>query len=208
MNEDITQRLHQYLDEDAVDRLKRYFLGPNLFTGRWFERLSGGGDRPEVADHFSADDLVAVSMLGVTIHPTAALRVLEDPAGEFTALLREIPTGTDLWEAPAALVAEGSAADTLWRQLKDIDEIGSVISGKLLARKRPRLIPIYDRIVRAAVGAPDNWWLALHAALQSVSLRERLTYLRSHSDIGEDISLLRVLDVAIWMAGEDDSGSR
>jgi len=35
------------------------------------------------------------------------------------------------------------------------------MAGKLLARKRPSLIPVYDEIVRCAFGWPENIWTAL-----------------------------------------------
>jgi hypothetical protein len=198
----VTPQLLQYLDPGAVDRLRTYFFGPPFYTGRRFERLAGGGDRAEAANQFTADDLVAVSMLGVTVHAEAALDILEHHATEFNGLLARIPTNVDLWDVPPKVVDTGSAADMLWHRLDDVAGVGWVIAGKLLARKRPRLIPVYDRIVRNAVGAPDNWWLALQAAMQSQSLRERIEEVRAQSNVGDDISLLRVLDVAIWMTGD------
>ena len=74
---DIRQKIEPFLDSQAADRVGRYFHG--TFTGRRFERLGGGGDREETANEFVAEDIVAVSLLGVTIDPAAVLQVLEGP---------------------------------------------------------------------------------------------------------------------------------
>jgi hypothetical protein len=58
-----------YLQDGALGRLRQYFIGPLFYTGRRFERFAGGGEN----DEFTADDLVAVSMLGLTVQPEAAL---------------------------------------------------------------------------------------------------------------------------------------
>ena len=42
--------------------------------------------------------------------------------------------------------------------------MGWVTAGKLLARKRPRLIPVYDRVVRCALGRPAKPWRWLNDA--------------------------------------------
>jgi hypothetical protein len=60
----------------AAGLLARYFgTGPadgSPFTGAFFERLDSGGDRLAVRDLFTAEDLVAVSMLSVDVPAPAA----------------------------------------------------------------------------------------------------------------------------------------
>jgi hypothetical protein len=194
----LVDTLSLYLD-DALPLLQRYY---NEYDGRYFERLGEGGSHPDIAHRFTADDLVAVSMLGVDIHPKAAIAILVDQADDLNGLLREIPNDVDLWEVTPDVVDDGSSAARLWDRLDGLHGVGWVIAGKLLARKRPRLIPVYDRVVRAAVGNPDHWWLKLRLALQDETLRGRLDELRTDSKVGANISLLRILDVAIWMTGE------
>jgi len=95
-----------------------------------------------------------------------------------------------------------SPANQLWDQLNKVHGIAQVIAGKLLARKRPRLIPIYDAHVDRAIAAQGDWWLSLrHTLKQHPDLVARLEEIRAESGLGEDISLIRVLDVSIWMAG-------
>jgi Family of unknown function (DUF6308) len=199
----LRDRLRLYLDDGAEALLRDYFTS---FDGRRFERLGGHGDDPVVANQFTAEDLVAVSLLGVTIDPKAALSILEDDRVELDELLEEIPVGVDLWDVAESVVAVGSPADRLWHRLVEIPGIGQTIAGKLLARKRPHLIPIYDTVVEEAVGITDRWWVTLRSALQDEALRERLAVLRARSEVGDDISLLRILDVAIWMEARGSDG--
>ncbi|WP_232839073.1 DUF6308 family protein [Streptomyces triticisoli] len=117
--------------------------------------MAGGGDRPTAANVVTADDLIAVQTLSVTIPGEAALDLLEgDVGGQLSALLHEIPNGMDMAEADADDLAPGSPADAAWRLLTDQPGIGWVTVGKLLARKRPRLLPVYDQVVRCLLGRP------------------------------------------------------
>ncbi|OKJ79429.1 hypothetical protein AMK32_31685 [Streptomyces sp. CB01883] len=195
--------------ERAVGDLRRYFgidLPPGggvPFAGSRFERLAGGGDRPEVADRFMAEDLVAVQTLSVTVPAPVALDILEGRLGaQLSGLLQAIPRDIDMVDADAGVLAEGSPADQAWHLLCDHYGVDWVIAGKLLARKRPRLLPVYDRVVRCALGRPrPSFWLALHAALRADgrALHRQLLELRQVAGVPETVSALRVCDVAVWM---------
>src|SRR5579875_3794300 len=64
------------------------------FTGSRFEAIAGRNTDP---DAITADDLVAVSTLGVHVSGAAAIWLLEDGAAEVTGHLRAIPADTDIW---------------------------------------------------------------------------------------------------------------
>jgi hypothetical protein len=70
-----------------------------------------------------------------------------------------------------------------------------------MARKRPRLIPVYDRVLSCLFGAPEHVWLRLHRRLSANDgeLRAALADLRTGAEIPAAVSLLRVLDVVLWM---------
>ncbi len=189
-----------YLTDAAAGALAQYF-NSGKFTGGRFEHFAGGGDRHGVSDQFTSDDIVAVSMLSVRIPGRAALLLL-DAADEYNSLLALVPVDVDLWDVDEAEISPNSAADRLWTRLVEAKGIGWVTAGKLLARKRPRLIPVYDRVVRGALGRRDGepFWLPLRTVLrEDDSIVDRLRELRATSEIGPDVSLLRTLDVAIWM---------
>jgi hypothetical protein len=75
-----------------------------------------------------------------------------------------------------------------------------VIAGKILARKRPKLIPVYDSIVSCQSGAPKQVWLKLHSRLaeEDGRLRTALAEARATVGVDERVSILRVLDVVLW----------
>jgi hypothetical protein len=194
--------LSTFLEPPALDLVRQYFEikpdGTPRFTGPTFDRLAGGGDRSATVNRITEDDLVAVTMLSVEVPARAAIAVLGSMADEIQQLLTEIPSDIDLHEADPSLVSPGSPADRLWAQLDSLAGVGWVTAGKLLARKRPRLIPVYDSVVREAVGAPKHFWTWLHQQLQDSKLVDQIRVLRAEADV-EHLSLLRTLDVAIWM---------
>lgn len=175
------------------------------YTGGRFEFLDGGGDRPAVADVITPGDLVAVQMLSVRVPREVALDLLEGPLGRtVSALLADVDSDVPLGSPRAgSLLAVGEAADLAWHLLEDQAAMGWVTAGKLLARKRPKLIPVYDRVVRCALGTaglPSFWlWLndrfsdsdgALPAALSDACDRARMP---------DSVSPARVFDVILWM---------
>lgn len=195
-------------DPRAVADLRRYFgirLSPGEvpFTGSRFEHLAGGGDRPAVADRIEAEDLVAVQTLSVTVPASVALNLLEGPLGaRLSDLLHAVPRDLDMVESEVSDLAPGSPAARAWQLLEEQHDVGWVIAGKLLARKRPRLLPVYDTVVRCALGRPRlSFWLALHAALRADdhALHRQLLALRRAAGVPETVSALRVCDVVVWM---------
>jgi len=194
--------------DQALDYLRSYFAPVDAqtgYTGSRFERLSGGGDRPSVADEFTADDLVAVTMLSVTVPARAGLEILERQRSEIRELLKQIPTDLDLASVEGDAITPEWPAWRLWTRLMEINGLGSTTVSKLLARKRPRLLPVYDSLVAELLQPRGDFWNALHRTLRvgTPSLQEHLLSLRAESGIGEDISPLRVFDVVAWRTAKD-----
>jgi len=205
-------------DEDvAVGLVKQYFAddpptGRARYSGAYFERLGGGGDRPEVAYQVTAEDLLAVSMLSVPVVRYYALHVLDFRGREISGLLVQIPPDVTLADDEAGhLVAEDGPAWELWQLLHDIrprpqdrNRLGSVAAGKLLARKRPHLIPVYDSHVKKVLGRPSNdqtWWSDLRCQLtKDDALVRELETVRARAGAGH-LSLLRTFDIMCWMSG-------
>lgn len=197
----------QPLDRLLADRsrclalLRNYFspfdlTGREGYTGSRFELLSGGGDRPEVADKFVADDLVAVSLLSVNVPARAALYLLDDSTGSLGTALRAIPTDIDLVDAEDNHLV---AADQLWYEVRSLQDVGRTTTSKLVARKRPRLVPVQDTVTMAALGEPKRFTEPLREKLRA-GLHEELVELRQQSAIPPKVTALRVLDVLLWMA--------
>jgi Family of unknown function (DUF6308) len=216
---DIPARLR---DEDfATSLVKRYLAtdtaGRARYSGAYFERIGGGGDREDIANQFTAEDLLAVTMLSVRIEGYHALEILRYQAGKLNGLLSQIPHDLALQDPRAtAHIAKSGPAWRLWDTICDIEprpqsnRIGPVAAGKLLARKRPRLLPVYDSRIKKVLNRPrtDNqWWHDLHDQLiNDPGLIQELEAVRNRADAGH-MSLLRVFDVMCWtFSWEDEHG--
>ncbi|MGE2835434.1 DUF6308 family protein [Mycobacterium sp. SMC-4] len=174
----------------AVD-FDRYFTS---FTGRWFEPFAAVGD----PNRFDASDLVAVEALSVQVPPEAAAKLILKEPDRFNALLRELPRSTDIWDVPRETLQDGPAAE-LHTMLRTLPGVDWVIAGKLLAAKRPRMIPILDNKVRDLLQPPaSRFWVSMWDELSDES--QRMTVTEVCAGAPTDVSLLRRIDVALWMA--------
>jgi hypothetical protein len=189
---------------EGVGHLSAYFT-PGAYTGQWFETFTGGGDRVETRDRITVDDLYAMESLNVHVPFAVGKELLDGQLGrDIGARLREIPTDAELGiRSSRELVADGGHADQAWQLLNNRHEktgIGWVVAGKLLARKRPKLIPVYDSIVSCQFGAPRHVWLKLQDQLAGNhgQLRAALAEVRATVGVEENVSILRVLDVVLW----------
>lgn len=205
----LAKTLQTWLNHDEVEKdLNNYFAEPYqvaagaVYSGRFFERLDGGGDRTEVCDRFTAADLVAVQMLSVNVPPETSIAILHGELGRtLSRHLRGIPNDVRLAE-PQALehLREDAPAQKAWWLLEREIGAGYVTAGKLMARKRPHLIPVYDSVVKCALEEPNPVWLTLHAVLADpdTGIRNRLAELRSACRVPAEVGELRVLDVVVW----------
>jgi hypothetical protein len=197
-----TQDLRDYFQPDRPPGVMP------TFSGSRFEFLAGGGDRPETADRITYDDLVAVTLLEVDVPGDVALQLLEGPLGpDITRHLEQIPTDVSISDPRAAdLLGTASHASVAWDLLEEPHGMGWVITNKLLARKRPKLIPVYDRVVACSYGEPVGvWnWLVDLFAQEGGLLDERLRTAGKKAGVPETVTPLRVYDVIVWMRHEKD----
>lgn len=207
-------RLLAVVDDPRSESDLRKYFAPDLppgqvppYTGGRFELLAGGGDRAATADLITADDLIAVQMLSMRVPGEVALDLLEGELGRDVAeQLAQIPTDVTIADEDAAdLLMDGGPADTAWHLLEEPDGMGWVTAGKLLARKRPHLIPVYDSVVRCAYGHPPKFWTWLQPlfATNEGLLNSRLVTVRDKAGVPAEVSPLRVLDVIVWMHHRD-----
>ena len=200
MSSGLRNDLWPFLDDEG-ERLVQDYYRSDRYTGPWFDLIP----RPsEDADCFTWDDLAAVSMLGVQIPPRAGIRIIEEGQDEFSALLQRVPTTLSIFEREAEEhLSDAGPASTAWQKLDRIPGVGWVTANKLLARKRPTLLPVYDQFVKAALQPDeDAFWAPLHETLtgpEGPDLRRRLEEIHSSCALDDRVSLLRVLDVAVWM---------
>ncbi len=189
----------------AIEHVRTYFAE---FTGSWFERLAA----TEHPHRFTEKDFVAVGTLGVEVPPSTAIWLLGDGAAPATALLEQIDPTLTLWDDAADLTPEGPAWQ-LWDLIRSNGwpeqraGIGRTTTSKLLATKRPHLIPIQDSVVTALLfggGRPTGYWSAWRERLTAgdgPAVIEAATSIRQAVPAAAHLSVLRILDIVLWRAG-------
>ncbi len=178
------------------------------YSGRWFDLLADH-DHP---DEITARDLVAVTMLRVEVPPHTAAWILGPGRDEISSLLEQIPTDRTIWEADEAELEDGAPASELWSRLQsgcwpddtDSNGVAWVTAAKLLAAKRPHLIPVYDSKVKEYLGVPNGqFWLPLRDQLSTPEERLLISAAvsggPSADSLGVELSLLRRIDIVLWM---------
>jgi hypothetical protein len=197
-------------DADALALLRAYYrprpgtpLG-TFYSGARFDDWDSLGSRAADRDKFTADDLVAITFLGVTVPPKAAWKLLCGEPRYFSELLPRI-VDQELASTSPENINSRWPAWQLWGRLRELPGVDWVIAGKLLARKRPHLIPVYDRVVKSVTGGDRDYWAPLCAALQTddYALQERLLRLRAAAALPPSVTALRVFDVVAWMEGKE-----
>jgi hypothetical protein len=193
LNDAVPGAVHRLRDSLQVrgmaDAVAAYFRPEEDFAGLSFTCL---GSNPR--DSLTPDDLLAVALLDITWRPEAVRQLLDTHATAVAGQLAAIRSDLDLW---AASEDDLAAVDPLWALLLRMPGVGTATASKLLARKRPRLCPVSDKVVIEAVGVPGWTWETLRALLQDPATRTEIEALRPASAAG--VSLLRILDVAIWI---------
>ena len=208
-----TARAGRYLDgPKALVALESYFSGtlPRCLVRccwaaeRRGHRSAGGSD----TNRLTIEDVLSLALLDVGVG-TDTMVALLDLNAEISSWLSRIDRSLCLADAPApADDSEGPwvAADQVWKMLHSVPGVGRTRTSKLMARKRPHLIPIRDRVVVQALGAGkvDNYWALVQQVVRAH--RDRLAELHTDLQVAHPgdgpiraLSDLRVLDVVIWM---------
>ena len=208
----ILEAVHRISDAEGSEFLRAYYR-PGGYTGAHFETI---GAALGAQDQFTAADLYSVSTLSVDVPAQAGIAILGDEASTFNGLLQQIPNvalsslSEDEFDEH---LGRGSAALQLWdllRRNRPGDSrwgLGPTTTSKIMARKRPGLIPIEDSVVNDVIGLGRGdswrlWWEAFNA--EGDDLESRAAELRH--EIGRpDLSALRVFDVMLWMWGKANS---
>lgn len=167
------------------------------YTGRFFDALARRGD----PNSFDASAIAAVATLSVPLdgQQVAALISLGPSLSEL--LEASPPPGAELWEVDDAQLNDSAPLARTYELLKSIDGISYVRASKLLAAKRPDLVPVRDSVVEQLLGAKRSWWKPWKDLVSDEDLRslvERLT----PDVVPGGVSILRRLDVVLWMEGK------
>jgi hypothetical protein len=188
---DRVARLIDELLDDASSRAKieEYYHPDGNFAGHTFLDLA-----PNQPYAIGVEDLLAVTTLAVNPGAPAARALL--PGGNLvhrvSALLARIPLGVAIWEATDRHLCQ---SHLLWSLLVGhAPNVGATTAGKILARKRPELIPIVDSVIKQKLQcAPNSYWMTFRLVLKDSERRSRI------SDLAPELPILRTLDTLMWM---------
>ncbi|GAA4479669.1 hypothetical protein GCM10023190_23190 [Enteractinococcus fodinae] len=201
----ILSALQEIPNNDRISYLQDYFSPDTpTYSGAHFNSFQVS---EKSSNQMTLADLYSVNLLALDIPGSAGLSILGTDAASITGLLKEIPdepigklTDTEF----AAYLGKESAAWQLWKLLKSYHGMGIARVSKLMARKRPHLIPIRDSIVArvAKFKSGDDdwhlWWKTLH---DNPEIETQVECLRKEVD-QPTLSTLRVLDILLWYSGK------
>jgi hypothetical protein len=191
-------------DSDRVRRYLRRYFSPDDevgYSGRFFEQFVERSD----PYGFTPWDLVAVSSLSVDIPPrVAAAILLPGPVRDrLNNLLRVIPDQfAELTAVAPSAIDDRSPLAELYRLVRDLEGLGRTKTSKLLAAKRPGLVPIRDSVVERLLQAGDRWWFPMQHLAQDPRLRALIDD-ASGDSVPANVSYLRRLDVVLWSYGSE-----
>lgn len=211
MEQTILDAVKAIPEHDGIKLVEPYYDPQQPYTGAYFELIGSDDNQP---DRFTAVDLYAVSMLAVQVPAKAGIGILLEQAELFESLLSRVPDVhiKDLSrEEFQRDLGPDSVALELWDRLRrnGADEkrwnVGPTTASKIMARKRPHLIPIEDSVVDRVTqrGKRDSWkmwWQAFHDG--GDYLEARADQIRAAVD-RPDLSTLRVFDVMLWSWGKE-----
>ncbi|GAB3261529.1 DUF6308 family protein [Kineosporia babensis] len=207
--------LHAGNERIAAALLTAYFGpadagGVPPYSGALFQTLGGPDPDPF---RFTALDLVAVSLLSVTVPPPTAITILQTDAHLLGSYLIQIDNSLALPDADDELLeGQRSPLVGIWQTLRDYPGVGRTLASKLLARKRPSLVPIWDSVVAQEYGlrSSQGYWRGLRDQLTANDgeLWRRALGLVSEGRLAHRVSPLRAIDVVTWMHGKDPDRSR
>ena len=191
------ERVRRYLEE----YFRRHDGLEQGFTGRFFEQFLARSD----PDRFTAFDLVAVSTLSVTIPAGAASVILLDPvtSASLNRLLVQVPpAGVDLADTELDDIADNSPLSQLYVAMRQLPGMGPTRTSKLLASKRPGVVPIRDSVVSTLLQAGDRWWQPMRELARDQGLRNMFDT-ASIDVVPPVVTFLRRIDVVLWRWGTD-----
>lgn len=192
------------LNDCASDHLHHY-IDPAL------KRAFGAYDRIGDADTIQPTDALAPALLDAPVSGAIVIQMFSDVESPFAELRRAMQDLLDKTRAPCSSFADIDLEDPAgqWGLVRKVLKLSDNTSGlkaskvtKMLHRKRPELVPIFDSKVATFYGDTARKPSLLWPKLQH-DLRESRDQLGALADgvmtpDGRQISSLRVLDIVVW----------
>lgn len=200
--------------QDAFDAAKQYFSGVDAYAYPAYDAYDGGAGPWRLSD----GDLLAPVLLNVRTS-IAAYYSLTRIRPKLEAWLQEVPVDACL--ADDDQESQPRLAELFALLDEGVSGVGGATFAKVMHRKRPSFVPLYDRYIWWAYvgvdGAPiardrrrswADFMPLLSNALSSDLLREG-SWLNAVARTASrpPVTTLRALDVVAWRAGQIASAS-
>lgn len=166
-------------------------------SGRYFDEIARLGN----AYRLDGSEIAAATCLSLKFDHERVSRLFS-VAEQIDAALAQIPVDLHLWDAPIDLLEDGSPLFELYTMIDDLADFGAAYTSKILAAKRPHLVPIRDRDVSRLLGDPTSWWISWRTITLQEEFRKDLEHIRSTLRLPH-VSLLRIADVVLWELAVD-----
>lgn len=199
-------------DDQTPGRIRQYYDVDTNYAGATFTCLA-----PNSSDAITATDLLAVTTLSVSIPVLAIRRVLEnkETQDKIRDALGSLPDRSLEETSEQDFPSMERFYDLVKSLLAKADTKSSnpwVTASKIVARKRPKLYPVRDRVVCDFLGisrlndrAKD--WVVFRELMRDEEIRAALSASMSKAEalkdervVGFDVEPLRQLDVVLWTA--------
>ena len=193
-----------WLDDAAhATALADAYLNHGIFGGALWDLATARRRTPTTRDVIDIEDLYAPALLSSPVRRGAAKAII-DRADSITGRLQQIPHRLTLWNVDVSAVDDALGhAHELIVELDAIKHVGSTLASKLVAAKRPDLIPIRDRETAGALHVPPKTpWLDYWHGWRDALDPDTVSTLRQTSiDVGHfGLSPLRTADIIVWMS--------
>lgn len=187
-------------DRAHATQLLSAYLTPGLFSGSLWDPAIERRLGPDERNTIDVEDLYSPTLLSAPIRGSAGQAILER-GDTITELLRDVDHDVPLWHPDAARVSEAlEGAKQLVKELERVPHVGPTRASKLVAAKRPQLVPIWDSQISKALGADRMTWLQYWTAWRRSITPAVDELLSIASEVGHPrLSPLRTIDIIIWM---------
>lgn len=203
-------------------QLVKYFDPNGKYAGALFNTI---GPSPNAPNDITPADLLAVTTLSMSLDPRQIRQLLEPTTKRELVLraLQQIDSDIPIQELGSGEVDPRpmlNAVSDFYREVRSTPKPTStrwVFASKLAARKRSNLLPVRDNVVckflagernlnRTTIGSHDIDLQVFGYLMSHARVRDALDHwwseLRAeHGSILDDVTPLRILDVALWNAG-------
>lgn len=176
------------------------------FAGQFFDEISLS--RLDEGLIPGERDLTAVSHLSIKVDGEmyASLRSVGPRLGAALAEVDGLSRRSQIWDENRDELFAAGGLEKALRILRELSDFGETTCRKLMSATFPYLLPIRDSVMEGVMAPTSGvgWWTSWKSVcgpdLRSHLRRVHHEAASRNSRVPEDLSLLRVVDIAMWTA--------